>query len=133
MKSKHFLGRRASACIAVSPEDTFYNNKSVCVLSFLLAFIAEQTSYAIEHPFGHLGSDILAVYPLQILPSPSLLARGKCETIKDSLYAVQALLSSSQNTFLTKYSTMTAAVGKITSISARPSTSVQTCTKGQDL
>lgn len=64
VKARHFLGSRASSCLAVSLEDTLCNNKHVCVLSFLLAFIAEQTSYGIEHPFGHLGSDVLAVYPL---------------------------------------------------------------------
>lgn len=76
VKSRHFLGSRASACLAVSLENTFRNNKYVCVLPFLLAFIARQTSYGIEHPFGHLRLDVPVVCPLQILTSPSLLPMG---------------------------------------------------------
>lgn len=110
----------------------FCNNKYVCILSFLLAFIAEQTSCGIQHPFGHLESDVLAVYLLQILP---LTPASWWElNVGESLYAVQALLSRSQNTLLTKHSTMRASGGEITSISAIPNMSVQTCIKeGQDL
>ena len=64
--------------------------------SFLLAFVAEQTSYGMEYPFGQFGSAVLAVSPPKILPTPSLLVRGECW--RDSLDAVGALLSSSQNT-----------------------------------
>ena len=68
--------------------------------SFLLAFIAEQMAYGMEYPFGQLGSAVPAMSPPKLLPTPSLVAfwgeGGKCR--EDSLDAVQALLSSSQNT-----------------------------------
>jgi len=75
-----------------------------------------------EYHFGRFGSAALAMSPPKILPTLSLLVRGECW--RDSFYAVQALLSSNQNTgviniFLaanTKHSTMRAAVGKINSI-----------------
>jgi len=47
-------------------------------------------------PFGQFGSALLAVSPPKILPTLSLLVRR--ESWRDSLDAVQALLSSSQNT-----------------------------------
>ena len=42
----------------------------------LLASTAEQTSYGMEHPFGQLGSAVLAMSPHKLLPTPSLLAFG---------------------------------------------------------
>ncbi|KAK4806218.1 hypothetical protein QYF61_001141 [Mycteria americana] len=60
------------------------------------AFIAEQMSYGMEYPFRQFGSAVLAMSPPKILPTPSLLVRGECW--RDSLDAVRALLSSSQNT-----------------------------------
>jgi len=63
----------------------------------LLAFIAEQMSYGIQYPFGQFVSAVLAISPPKILPILSLLGEeGK--RWKDSLDAVQTLLSSSQNT-----------------------------------
>ena len=47
--------------------------------SFLLAFIAEQTSYGMEYPFGQFGSAVLAVSPPKLLPTPSLLLGGMLE------------------------------------------------------
>jgi len=38
---------------------------------FLLAFIAEQTSYGMEYPFGHFRSAVLAVSPPKLLPTPA--------------------------------------------------------------
>ena len=68
--------------------------------SFLLAFIAEQMAYGMEYPFGQLGSAVPAMSPPKLLPTRSLLAfwgeGGNCR--EDSLDAVRALLSSSQNT-----------------------------------
>jgi len=48
-----------------------------------------------EYPFGQLMSAFLAMSPPKILPNPSLLVRGECW--RNSLDAVRALLSSSQN------------------------------------
>ena len=53
--SSHFLGIRASVCIAVAPEDKHRNNECSSSSSFLLAFIAEQTSYGMEYPLGQFG------------------------------------------------------------------------------
>lgn len=38
--------------------------------SFLLVFIAEQTSNGMEHPFGHFWSADQAMSPSKILPTP---------------------------------------------------------------
>lgn len=43
------------------------------LLHLSLTFIAEQTSYDMEHPFGQFGPAVLAMSPLKILPTPSLL------------------------------------------------------------
>jgi len=71
---------------------------NACTSSFfLLAFIAEQTSYGREYTFGQFGSAVLTMSTPKILPTPSLWGgRGACR--RDSLDAVRALLSSSQNT-----------------------------------
>jgi len=63
--------------------------------SFLLAFLAEQTSHGMEYPLGQFGSAVPTTSPPKTLPAPSLLVRGECW--RDSLDAVQALLSSSGN------------------------------------
>ena len=65
--------------------------------SFLLAFISEQTSYAVEYPVAQFGSAVLAVSPPRILPTLSLLG-CVCEYWRGSLDAVQALPNSSPNT-----------------------------------
>lgn len=64
--------------------------------SFLLAFTAEKTSHGMEYPFGQFWSAVLAMFPPKILPIPNLLDGG--EMLGDTTDAVQALLSSSQNT-----------------------------------
>ena len=45
--------------------------------AFLLAFIAEQTSYGMEYPFGQFGSAVPAMSPPKILPTPSLLGEAE--------------------------------------------------------
>lgn len=49
--SSHFSGSRASVCVAVALEEKRCNNDSTFSFS-LLAFIAEQISYAMKYPFG---------------------------------------------------------------------------------
>ncbi|KAK4806753.1 hypothetical protein QYF61_005549 [Mycteria americana] len=71
--SSHFLGSRASIAIAVPPDDKRRNNECPPPSSFLLAFIAEQTSFGMEYPFGQFGSAVLAMSPPKLLPTPSLL------------------------------------------------------------
>jgi len=93
--SRHFPGNRASVHVAIAPEDKCHNNKCLSS-SFLLAFIVEQMSYGMEYHFVHFESAVLAMSPPKTLPTLTLLVRGDCW--RDSLDAVQALLSSNQNT-----------------------------------
>ena len=85
----HFPGSRVSVRVVVAPEDKRHNNECPSS-SCLLAFIAEQTSYGMEYPFGQFGSAVLAMSPPKILPTPSLLVGGQCW--RDSLDAMGALL-----------------------------------------
>ena len=89
--------------------------------SFLLAFMAEQTSYGMEGPFGQFGSAVLAVSPPRILPTPSLLGeRGGMLERQPCCCASTAQQQPKHwcvsNIFLatnTKHSTMRAAIGKL--------------------
>lgn len=111
--SSHFLRSRALVCIVVAPEDEYRSNKCPPLFSFLLAVIVEQTSYAMEYPFGQFRSSGLAMSPPKILLT-RLLGEGNA--------GGTALLSCNQNTgelpTSFQHSTMRAAIGKINSISA---------------
>lgn len=50
-----------------------------------------------EHPFGQLSVAVPGLSPLKFLSTPSLLTGGQ-NGAKESLDAVQALLSNGQNT-----------------------------------
>jgi len=58
------------------------------------------TTQSTEHPFGRFGSAVPAVSPPNLLPIPSQLA-GQAGWEKESLDAMQVLLSNSQNTAVT--------------------------------
>lgn len=80
--SSYFPGSRASVRVAVALEDKQHNNKCLALSplppylsTLLLNVVSEQMSYLTEYPLVS-GSTVLAVSPLKILPTPSLLARG---------------------------------------------------------
>lgn len=68
----HVPGSRASVCIAITSEDL--NKECPLVFSFLLDFIVEQTSNGMKYPFGQLGTAVLTISPLNLLPMHSQLA-----------------------------------------------------------
>jgi len=69
--SSHFPGSRASIPVKVALEDKCHNNECSHSSSFLLAFIAKQTSYGMEYPISQFGPAVLAMSPLKILPTPA--------------------------------------------------------------
>lgn len=135
--SSYFPGSRASVRVAVALEDKQHNNKCLALSplppylsTLLLNVVSEQMSYLTEYPLVS-GSAVLAVSPLKILPTPSLLARGNVgETggmLERQPWCCGGLLSSSQNTGVividtllatnAKYSIVRDATGKLPHLS----------------
>ena len=102
--------------------------------SFLLAFTSEQTSHGVEHPFGQFGSLWSPGYvPSHDPAHPSLLAFGVRGMLERRPWCCASAaqpeperwrVTSTSLATDTKNSARRAAVGNVTSISARPSTGI---------
>lgn len=134
VKSRHFLESRASACAAFSLEDTFCNNKYVCVLSFLLKAFLYNWADILWYRTSLWSSKLRCP---GYVPSPDLAQpqpTGKGKMLERAFMLCKHCSAAAKTSFLTKNSTMRASVGKTTSISARHNMPVQIWTKeGQDL
>lgn len=69
---RHFFERR----VTVTWEDNFITKNSPTSSSFSLILLLSMPSYVMKYPFGQPGSAVLAVSPLSLLPTCSILAGG---------------------------------------------------------
>lgn len=79
--SSYFSWSRTSACLVIASETDVITSAFPASSTFLSAFMAELMWSGIEYPSGQFRSAILALCPLRILTTPSLLLKWILERL----------------------------------------------------